>query len=173
MPKQTSLIYVEKDESYLMLHRIKKKNDENEGKWIGVGGKFLEGESPEECALRETKEETGLTLTDYSYRGIVTFVYDAEKYFCEYMHLFTAAGFEGDIIDCDEGVLKWLPKKELMKIPMWQGDRIFLELLDEKIPFFSLKLTYHGEELFEAKLNGRCLPEDVLKGAAVPSEFLK
>ena len=155
MSKQTTLCYIEKDNCYLMLHRVKKKNDENEGKWIGVGGKFLEGESPEDCVLRETKEETGLTLTDYKYRGLVTFIYDAESYMCEYMHLFTAAGFEGNLIDCDEGVLQWLPKEELYKLPMWEGDRIFLNLLDEDEPFFSLKLTYNESGLKEAVLNGK------------------
>ena len=155
MSKQTTLCYIEKDNCYLMLHRVKKKNDENEGKWIGVGGKFLEGESPEDCVLRETKEETGLTLTDYKYRGLVTFIYDAESYMCEYMHLFTAAGFEGNLIDCDEGVLQWLPKEELYKLPMWEGDRIFLNLLDEDEPFFSLKLTYDESGLKEAVLNGK------------------
>ena len=156
MAKQTTLCYIEKDDAYLMLHRIKKKNDENEGKWIGVGGKFEEDESPEDCVLRETKEETGLTLTDYKYRGIVTFIFDGrESHMCEYMHLFKAVGFEGNIIDCDEGVLEWLPKEKLYKLPMWEGDRIFLELLDKNVPFFSLKLTYNDDGLQEAVLNGK------------------
>lgn len=155
MSRQTTLCYIQKDDCYLMLHRIKKKNDENEGKWIGVGGKFLEGESPEDCVLRETKEETGLTLTDYKYRGLVTFIYNGENYMCEYMHLFTAAGFEGTLINCDEGVLQWLPKEELYKLPMWEGDRIFLNLLEKDAPFFSLKLTYDENGLKEAVLNGK------------------
>ncbi len=155
MSKQTTLCYIERDSHYLMLHRIKKQNDENEGKWIGVGGKFLEGESPEECVLRETREETGLTLTDYRYRGLVTFVYDAQSYMCEYMHLFTATGFEGNLIDCDEGVLQWLSKEELYKLPMWEGDKIFLDLLQKDEPFFSLKLVYDDKGLKQADLNGR------------------
>ena len=165
MSKQTTLCYIEQNESYLMLHRVKKKNDENQGKWIGVGGKFEEGESPEDCVLREVKEETGLTLDDYRYRGIVTFVFDADVYFCEYMHLFTASGFHGSMITCDEGDLEWLPKEELYKLPMWAGDRIFLELLDCNTPFFSLKLVYHGETLGEAVLNGKTLPQCILDGA--------
>ena len=153
MSKQTTLCYIEKDGAYLMLHRIKKEQDENRDKWIGVGGKFEDKESPEDCVLREVKEETGLTLTDYQYRGIVTFVSDVWP--CEYMHLFTATGFEGEIKECDEGVLEWLPKEKLYGLPMWAGDRIFLELLDQGAPFFSLKLVYEGETLVQAVLNGK------------------
>ena len=145
MSKQTTLCYIENEGCYLMLHRVKKEQDENKDKWIGIGGKFEEGESPEECVLREAKEETGLTLTDYKYRGIVTFVSDVWP--CEYMHLFTATGFVGELKECDEGVLEWLPKDKLYGLPMWAGDRIFLELLDKGAPFFSLKLVYEGEEL--------------------------
>lgn len=152
MSKQTTLCYIEKDDCYLMLHRIKKENDENRDKWIGVGGKFLDKESPEDCVLRETLEETGLTLTDYSYRGIVTFVSDLWP--TEYMHLFKAKGFTGTLSQCDEGVLEWLPKKKLFELPMWAGDRIFLDLLDRDVPFFSLKLVYEGETLRQAMLNG-------------------
>lgn len=155
MSKQTTLCYVEKEGCYLMLHRIKKEQDENRDKWIGIGGKFLEGESPEECVLREAKEETGLILTDYRYRGIVTFVSDIWP--CEYMHLFTANGFEGELKDCDEGVLEWLPKDKLYGLPMWAGDRIFLDLLDQGAPFFSLKLVYEGEKLVYAALDGKHL----------------
>jgi len=155
MSKQTTLCYVEKEGCYLMLHRIKKEQDENRDKWIGIGGKFLEGESPEECVLREAKEETGLILTDYRYRGIVTFVSDIWP--CEYMHLFTANGFEGELKDCDEGVLEWLPKDKLYGLPMWAGDRIFLDLLDQGAPFFSLKLVYEGEKLVYAALNNKQL----------------
>ena len=139
----TTLIYIERGEEYLMLHRTKKENDCNRDKWIGIGGKFESGESPEECALREAKEETGLTLTSYRYRGIV-----------EYMHLFTADGFDGALKDCDEGELAWIKKKDLLALPAWEGDKIFLHLLDEDTPFFSLKLRYEGETLAEAKLNG-------------------
>ena len=153
MSKQTTLCYIENEGCYLMLHRVKKEQDENKDKWIGIGGKFEEGESPEECVLREAKEETGLTLTDYKYRGIVTFVSDVWP--CEYMHLFTATGFEGVLKDCDEGVLEWLPKDKLYGLPMWAGDRIFLELLDKDAPFFSLKLVYEGERLVYAALDGK------------------
>jgi 8-oxo-dGTP diphosphatase len=153
MSKQTTLCYIENEGCYLMLHRVKKEQDENKDKWIGIGGKFEEGESPEECVLREAKEETGLTLTDYKYRGIVTFVSDVWP--CEYMHLFTAIGFEGELKECDEGVLEWLPKDKLYGLPMWAGDRIFLELLDKDVPFFSLKLVYEGEKLVYAALDGK------------------
>ena len=153
MSKQTTLCYIENEGCYLMLHRIKKEQDENKDKWIGIGGKFEEGESPEECVLREAKEETGLTLTDYKYRGIVTFVSDVWP--CEYMHLFTATGFVGELKECDEGVLEWLPKDKLYGLPMWAGDRIFLELLDKNVPFFSLKLVYEGEALVYAALDGQ------------------
>ena len=150
----TTLCYIEKDDSYLMLHRIKKKQDVNEGKWIGVGGHFEENESPEDCLLREVKEETGLTLTDYRYRGIVTFVSD--RWETEYMHLFTATGWTGGIReDCDEGVLEWIHRDRLAALPQWEGDRIFLELLRREVPFFSLKLRYEGERLAYAALNGR------------------
>ena len=148
----TTLIYMERGEEYLMLHRTKKENDCNRDKWIGIGGKFESGESPEECALREAKEETGLTMTSYRYRGIVTFVSD--RWEPEYMHLFTADGFDGALKDCDEGELAWIKKKDLLALPAWEGDKIFLHLLDEDTPFFSLKLRYEGETLAEAKLNG-------------------
>lgn len=151
--RNTSLCYLERDGAYLMLHRVKKKNDLNQDKWIGPGGGFEEGESPEECALREVWEETGLTMTHYEYRGIVTFVSD--RWPTEYMHLFWSDGFEGTIKECDEGVLEWLDKKKLLKQHIWEGDRIFLRLLDEKVPFFSLKLVYQGDTLTKAVLNGK------------------
>ena len=157
----STLCYIEKNGKYLMLHRVKKENDANHDKWVGIGGKFEDGESPEECILRETKEETGLTLTAYRYRGIVTFVSD--KWETEYMHLFTATGFSGEIIDCDEGVLEWISKERLAAIPKWQGDDIFLRLLDSDAPFFSLKLRYEGERLAFAALNG--VPMDIDKPA--------
>ena len=153
--KMTTLCYPERDGSYLMLHRIKKKNDENHDKWIGVGGKFENGESPEDCMLREVWEETGLTVTKFQYRGIVTFVSDLWP--CEYMHLFTCSEWTGEEKECDEGILEWIPKEKLMSLPMWEGDRIFLKLLDSDVPFFSLKLTYRGEFLTEAVLNGEKL----------------
>ena len=140
--KLTTLCYIEQDDCYLMLHRIRKKNDANAGKWIGVGGHFEEGESPEECLLREVYEETGLKLTSYRLRGIITFVSD--EWGSEYMHLYTADGFEGDLAaamdNCKEGVLKWVPKKEVFDLPLWEGDKIFLNLLLEKENIFSLKL---------------------------------
>lgn len=148
-PRLTTLCYIEKDGCWLVLHRTKKEHDENGDKWIGVGGKFEYGESPEECALREVKEETGLTMTDYRFRGIVTFVSD--EWGTEYMHLFTCSAFDGELTDCDEGELVWLPKAELFKKKMWAGDRIFLKALDEQDEFFSLKLRYCGESLVEAK----------------------
>lgn len=149
----SSLCYIERGGKYLMLHRVKKEVDANKDKWIGVGGRFEEGESPEDCVTREVMEETGLTLTDYSYRGIVTFVSD--KWEGEFMHLFTAAGFDGEIKDCDEGVLEWISKEELMKLPMWEGDKIFLDLIANPSPFFSLKLQYEGEHLAGAWLDGK------------------
>lgn len=152
----TTLCYLEREDEYLMLHRVKKKNDLNHDKWIGVGGKFLEGETPEECALRETREETGLTLTAYRYRGIVTFLSDTWE--GEYMHLFTATGWTGAQIECSEGNLEWIEKSALRELPLWQGDHIFLDLLESNAPFFSLKLRYEGDTLMEAALNGKPLP---------------
>ena len=149
----TTLCYIERGDEYLMLHRVKKENDINRDKWIGLGGKFEEDESPEECLLREVYEESGLRLTSWRYRGIVTFV--NTKCSSEYMHLFTADGFEGTVGPCDEGELEWIKKSELMKLTLWEGDRIFLRLLETDEPFFSLKLSYDGDELIGAKLNGR------------------
>ena len=151
--KNTTLCYIEKDGCYLLLHRIKKENDLNKDKWIGIGGKFEENESPEECLLREAKEETGLTLTDYRYCGIVTFVSDIWE--GEYMHLFHATGFEGDLIDCDEGTLEWVDKDFFASLPQWEGDKIFLKLMEEGGPFFSLKLCYEGDKLVYKALNGK------------------
>lgn len=148
--KNTTLCYIEKDDAYLMLHRVKKVNDENHDKWIGVGGKFEAGESPEDCLLREVKEETGLTLTDYRYRGLVTFVSD--EWGTEYMHLFTAAGFEGEMKICDEGELVWVPKSEIENLNIWEGDKIFFRLLVKSDKFFSLKLTYKGDTLEGAEV---------------------
>ena len=153
--KQTTLCYLERGDEYLMLHRTKKKNDENHDKWIGVGGKFEAGESPEDCMHREILEETGLTVTDYRYRGIVTFVSDI--YETEYMHLFTVTDWMGEARECDEGELAWIKKQKLFDLTLWQGDRIFLGLLQEDVPFFSLKLTYRGDELIEAILNGKII----------------
>lgn len=151
----STLCYIEQNGCYLMLHRIKKENDLNQDKWIGVGGKFEDKESPEECMLREVREETGLTLTDYRYRGIVTFVSD--RWETEYMHLFTADGFTGTLAECDEGVLEWVEKSRLGELNLWEGDHIFLRLLAEEAPFFSLKVVYEGERLVETTLNGKPL----------------
>lgn len=152
--KNTSLCYIERGGQYLMLHRIKKAHDENEGKWIGVGGKFEPGESPEECMQREMLEETGLHAEAWRYRGIVTFVSD--EWGTEYMHLFTVHEFSGELRrDCDEGVLKWVDKSAVPSLPLWEGDKIFLRLLTEDEPFFSLKLSYRGDALASAALNGR------------------
>ena len=156
--KNTTLCYIERGGAYLMLHRVKKEHDENRDKWIGVGGKFEDKESPEDCLLREVREETGLTLTRYAYRGIVTFVSDLWP--TEYMHLFTADGFTGDLRPCDEGDLEWVPKERIADLPIWAGDKIFLRLLTEDVPFFSLKLCYEGERLVQAVLDGRPLPLD-------------
>ena len=143
----STLCYIEKEGQYLLLHRIKKENDVNRDKWIGVGGKFLEGESPEECLLREVKEETGLTLTRWRFRGIVTFV--CPPWPVEYMHLYTADGFEGEVGECDEGVLEWVDKQKVCDLPIWEGDRLFLARLSQDAPPFSLKLVYEGDRLVE------------------------
>ena len=149
----TTLCYLERDGQYLMLHRVKKENDVNRDKWVGVGGKFLEGESPEECLLREVREETGLNLTAYRYRGLVTFVSD--RWEGEWMHLFTADRWTGTPHGCAEGDLEWIPKAEVPSLPLWEGDRIFFRLLEEDRPFFSLKMQYEGERLVYAALDGK------------------
>lgn len=159
--RNTTLCHIEKNGRYLMLHRVKKENDLNRDKWVGIGGKFEDKESPEEANLRETLEETGLTLKNAEYRGIVTFVSD--KWETEYMHIFYADKFEGTVKECDEGELCWVNKKDIFSLPIWEGDNIFLRLLDEKTPFFSLKLEYTGEKLVNAVLNGEKL--NVGKGA--------
>ena len=150
-----TLCYIENDrEEYLMLHRVKKKNDVNHDKWIGVGGKFEDGESPEDCLLREVREETGLTLTRYRFRAVVTFV--AEGYETEYMHLYTADGYTGTLSDCDEGNLEWVPKSRVNDLPIWEGDKLFFRLIEAPdSPFFSLKLVYRGDTLVQAVLDGK------------------
>lgn len=145
----TTLCYIEKDGKYLMLHRVKKEVDENKDKWIGVGGKFEPGETPEECLLREVKEETGLTLKTYQFRGIVTFLSD--EWGTEYMHLFTATEYSGEMKECDEGELVWVDKSEIESLKLWEGDKIFFRLIEESKNFFTLKLRYEGENLVETK----------------------
>jgi len=150
--KLTTLCYLEKDGCYLMLHRVKKREDANAGKWIGVGGKLEEGESPDDCLLREVWEETGLRLTRYRARGIVSFLSD--QWETEYMFLYTADGFEGDLHACDEGDLAWIPREQVPSLPLWEGDRVFLKLLADDAPYFSLKLVYEGEQLRRAVVDG-------------------
>lgn len=149
--QMTTLCYLERDDSYLMLHRVKKKNDINHDKWLGVGGHFEEGESPEDCVLREVREETGLTLTSFRLRGIVTFVSEADK---EYMFLFTADEWTGEMTDCNEGTLEWVQKSRVPSLPIWEGDKVFFRLLDETDAFFSLKLVYVNDQLDKVVLNG-------------------
>ena len=149
----STLCYLERGNEYLMLHRVVKKKDVNKDKWTGVGGHFEQDESPEECLLREVREETGYTLTSYRFRGIVTFV--SGDGVTEYMHLFTADGFTGTPAECDEGVLEWVSKSDIEGLNIWEGDKIFFRLLTEEAPFFSLKLVYDGGgRLLSAALNG-------------------
>lgn len=157
--KLTTLCYIEKDEKYLMLHRVLKKNDINKDKWIGVGGHFEKGESPEDCLLREVKEETGLTLTAYQFRGIITFTFSSQGKTTdtEYMCLYTADRYEGELISCSEGNLEWVNKKDIFSLKLWEGDKIFFRLLQEGKAFFSLKLVYQDDELREAILDGEKL----------------
>ena len=153
--RNTPLCHIEKDGCYLMLHRIKKENDLNRDKWVGIGGKFEDRESPEECNSREVLEETGLTLNSARYCGLVTFVSD--KWETEYMHIFHSDDFSGTVKDCDEGVLEWIKKENLYTLPIWEGDKIFLRLIEENAPFFSLKLVYEGDRLVYSALNGEKL----------------
>lgn len=148
----TTLGYIERDGKYLMLHRVKKKHDVNQDKWIGVGGKLLEGESPDECMCREALEETGLRLASPRFRGVVTF--SSEGWEPEQMYLFTCDTFEGELTCCDEGTLEWVDKHAVCGLPIWEGDRIFLRLLEQDAPAFLLTLRYRGDTLVEAVLNG-------------------
>lgn len=149
----TTLCYITRGDDVLMLHRVKKKNDINKDKWIGIGGKFEGEESPDECLLREVREETGLELTDWRCRGVVTFLSDGCE--GEFMYLFTADGFQGEPKECDEGDLQWVSREFLYNLPMWEGDKIFLDLLWQDAPFFLLKLRYEGDKLMEAVLDGK------------------
>lgn len=149
----STLCYIVKDGRVLMLHRVKKKNDINHDKWIGIGGKFEPEEAPEECILREAKEETGLTLTSWRCRGVVTFLQEGGE--GEYMYLFTADDFTGELTECDEGDLQWVSMDFLDALPKWEGDRIFLNLLWQDAPFFLLTLRYQGDRLVEAVLDGK------------------
>ena len=151
----TTLCYITRGNDVLMLHRVKKKNDLNQDKWIGIGGKFEKDETPDECLLREAYEETGLTLTNWKCRGIVTFLSD--RWEGEYMYLFTADGFTGELKTCEEGDLQWVSRDFINQLPLWEGDPIFLKLLWEDAPFFLLKLRYEGSRLVEAVLDGRSL----------------
>ena len=159
MPKSnlTTLCYIEKDGRYLMMHRVKKAHDINKDKWVGIGGHFEADESPEECLLREVREETGLTLTEYKQRGIITFMSD--RWQTEYMFLYTASAYEGEIGECNEGTLEWIDKEKVYDLPLWEGDKIFFRLLEEQRPHFSLKLRYVGEALVEAVLDGKNILE--------------
>lgn len=155
VPELTTLCYIEQDGKYLMLHRTKKQNDFNQNLWLGLGGHIETGESPEECVVREVKEESGLELTDYKFRGMVTFS-DSNVY--EYMFLFTADKFSGEITDSDEGELQWTEKEKVLnELPVWEGDKIFLKLLAQDYPFFSLKLEYENRKLKKASLNGNII----------------
>lgn len=154
MVSLSTLCYIEQNGKYLMLHRTVKKNDVNKDKWIGVGGHFEADESPEECVVREVKEETGYTLTSYRFRGLVTFI--SGNGVTEYMSLFTADGFEGEPVACNEGVLKWVSKEDVLKLNIWEGDKVFFKLLNEREEFFSLKLVYDGgDKLVQVALDGQ------------------
>ncbi len=151
--KQTTLCHIEKDGKYLMLHRVKKENDMNKDKWIGVGGKFLEEETPVECLLREVYEETGLTLNSYQYRGIV--IFESDIYENEAMHIFTSDDFSGNIKECDEGNLEWIDKQDLYSLPLWEGDKLFLKIIEKPSDFFNMTVTYQGDTLISATLEGK------------------
>ena len=154
----TTLCYLEKDGCYLMLHRVSKKNDVNKDKWIGVGGHFEQDESPEECLLREVKEETGLTLNSWRFRGLITFQADGGP--TEYMCLYTSEDFSGELKSCDEGILEWVKKEDIYRLNLWEGDMLFLERLAREEPFFSMTLRYRQDKLIEAFADGRNLLEE-------------
>lgn len=155
----TALCYIKCNNKVLMLHRTKKEHDPNEGKWIGIGGKLEEGESPEEGMLREVREETGITPVKWDYRGIITFVSDMWE--GEYMHLFTAFAESEDVIECSEGELKWIEEDKILSLNLWEGDRVFLDLISRGEDFFSLKLSYEGDKLIGAQLNSEEIPQNI------------
>lgn len=157
----TTLCYIEQNDQYLMLHRIRKENDLNEGKWIGVGGHVEKGETPEQCIRRETKEETGLTLGGVKLRGVVDFL--SERWEDEAMYLYTSDSFSGEMHECDEGVLRWVPKREVYRLNLWEGDRIFLDYLLTDEPFFHLELRYDAEDRL---ISSRRLPSVILASAS-------
>lgn len=148
----STLCYIEKENQYLMLHRTKKKQDINKGKWLAVGGKMEKGESPEECVRREVKEETGLDLLSYQLRGILTYV--SNQYEDEYIFVFSSNNFKGTEITCDEGDLKWIPKEKLISLPAWEGDKYIVEkILQKNATFFSMKFQYEGETLVDYEID--------------------
>ena len=149
----TTLCYVEKDGKYLMMHRVKKEHDINKDKWVGIGGHFEVDESPEECLLREAWEETGLILDEYRLRGVITF--QSDRWQTEYMFLYTATKLHGELHGCNEGTLEWIDKKAVYDLPIWEGDKIFFQFMEEERPFFSLKLRYEGDNLVEKVLDGQ------------------
>ena len=153
MIKRTTLCYIENDGDYLLLHRVKKKNDVNEGKWVGIGGHFLDGETPDECLLREVREETGIALTDYRFAGKIRF--EAPPWPSEVMYLYRASvNARPALPECDEGELAWVDKREALSLPMWEGDRVFFSLMEERTEPFSLLLRYEGDRLVESRLGG-------------------
>lgn len=160
--KNTTLCYIEKDGCYLMMHRVKKKVDINKGKWIGVGGHCEEGEAPDDCIRRETREETGLTLHNLRARGLITFINENTDMEMEYMHLFTADEFSGELTECNEGTLAWIKKPDILSLPLWEGDKIFLALLTQDVPFFYLKLEYIEGKLIRATLDGKIIREETV-----------
>ena len=147
----STVCYIEKEGKYLMLHRTKKQNDINKEKWLGIGGKFEDKESPEACTIREVKEETGLTLNTYNLRCVVTYV--STNWETEYMYVFTSTDFTGELIDCNEGDLQWIPKDEVIKLNTWEGDKIFVEKIQNDNTFFTIKFNYDGEKLIKYDLN--------------------
>lgn len=147
----TTLCYIEQNDCYLMMHRTKKENDQSRGKWLGVGGKLETDESPEDCLNREVMEETGLTVLAYEFAGVITFLSDIWE--TEYMFIYVVKSFSGELTECDEGDLHWIPKSEVMHLNLWEGDRVFLKLLLEGRYGFSLRFVYRGDDLEEVTGN--------------------